>query len=128
MISNNLLGLTSISQWALFLGIASILFGWIEKRKRYILVGNAVFLLLGFMALWILLTDYIEVPEITSVKIPKQMKVLAFFKVVAIFSGFNVISLLMNLLNFRFQKTSIIILMIFAMMLFFMVFNIQQTA
>lgn len=128
MISNSLLGLTSISQWGLFLGIVSILFGWVEKRERYIVVGQLAFLLIGFLALWILLTNVIYVPEITNGTIPKQMKILAFFKGVALFMGLTVVSLLLKFFKLRFQKASLIILLFFALMLFFMVFNIQQMA
>jgi hypothetical protein len=128
MISNNLLGLTSISQWALFLGIASILFGWVEKRERFVLAGQLVFLLLGFLALWILLTDEIFVPDVTNGIIPKQLKVLAYFKGVALFTGLTTVSLLLKLFKLRFHKASLYILLFFALMLFFMVFNIQQMA
>jgi len=128
MISNSMLSLTSISQWGLFLGIASILFGWIEKRERYIVVGQMSFILIGFLAVWILLTNLIYVPEITNGTIPKQLRVLAFFKGVALFMGLTVVSLLLKFFKLRFQKASLIILLFFALVLFFMVFNIQQMA
>lgn len=128
MISNSLLSLTSISQWGLFLGISTILFGWIEKRERFIFTGYLAFLLIGLMAIWILLTDVIYVPEITNGIIPKQLKVLAYFKGVALFLGLTVISLLLKLFKLRFQKASLVILLFFALALFFMVFNIQQMA
>ena len=126
MISNSLLILTSVSQWGLFLGIAFILFGWIEKHEKFILAGQLSFLLIGFLTLWILLTDQIPVPEITDGIITKQAKVLAFFKGLAWFSGLNVGSLLMKLFKLRYYKASLYILLFFALMLFFMVFNIQQ--
>lgn len=128
MLSNSLLGLTSISQWALFLGIAFILFGWIEKRGKFVLAGQLVFLLLGFLALYILLTDGIFVPLTDGNHIPKELKVLAYFKWIAVFTGLNVVSLLLKLLNPRLQKISIYLLVLFALMLFFMVFSIQQMA
>lgn len=126
MISNSLLGLTSISQWGLFLGIVLILFGWIEKQARFILVGQLTFLLLGFLTLWILLTHQINVPEITDGIITKPTKVLAFFKGMALFSVFNVISLLLNLFKVGFHKVSQYFLLFFALMLFFMAYSIQQ--
>ncbi len=128
MISNYLLSLTSVSQWALFLGIASILFGWIEKRDRFIFAGQMAFLIIGFMAVWIILTNQIFVPETTNGQIPKQLKVLAYFKGVSAFMIITIISILLKLFKLRFQKASLIILMLFALFLFFMVFNIQQMA
>jgi len=123
MISNYLLGLTSISQWGLFSGIALIIFGWVEKREKLILAGQLVFVLIGLMAAWILL---IYVPEITNNNIPKQLKVVAYFKGVTAFMGLAVISILLKLFKLRFQRASVYILIFFALMLFFMVFNIQQ--
>lgn len=128
MISNYLLSLTSISQWALFLGIASVLFGWIEKRDRFIFAGQMAFLLIGFMAVWIILTNQIFVPETTNNIIPKQLKVLAYFKGMIVFLLITSISVLLKLFKLRFQKASLIVLMLFALFMFFMVFNIQQMA
>jgi len=54
--------------------------------------------------------------------------VLAYFKSVALFMGLDVISLLMSLFKIRFYKVSTYLLLFFALMLFFMVFNIQQMA
>jgi len=126
MQSNSFLGLTSISQWALFLGIAAIIFGWIEKKEKFILIGQLTFLALGFLALYVLLTDKIIVPPNNGIQIPKEMKVLAYFKSIALFMGLDVISLLMSLFKIRFYKVSTYLLLFFALMLFFMVFNIQQ--
>jgi len=128
MQSNSFLGLTSISQWALFLGIAAIIFGWIEKKEKFILIGQLTFLALGFLALYVLLTDKIIVPPNNGIQIPKEMKVLAYFKSIALFMGLDVISLLMSLFKIRFYKVSTYLLLFFALMLFFMVFNIQQMA
>jgi hypothetical protein len=126
MISNYMLTLTSISQWALFLGIAAIFFGWAEKREKVVLVGQVVFVLLGLMAIWILLSDMIHVPEVTNGVIPKQLKVLAYFKGVVLFTVLAVVSLLLKIFKLRFQKASIYVLLFFALALFFMVFNLQQ--
>ena len=128
MISNYLLCLTSISQWGLFLGITFIIFGLVEKRGKFVIAGQVAFLLIGFMAVWILLTGQIYVPEITNGSIPKQIKVLAYFKTVAVFFGLTVISIILNLFKIRFWKVSLYILMFVSMMLFFIVFNIQQLA
>jgi hypothetical protein len=127
MNSISLLELTSISQWTLFAGIAVILFGFIEKRDKMILGGQVIFLLLGLFAAYVLLCDVILVPKIVQNSIPKELKVLSFYKGVVLFTGLTIISLILKLFKLRFQKTSIYILVFFALMLFFMVFNIQQT-
>ena len=127
MISNSMLSLTSISQWGLFLGIAFMLFGWVEKREKFILAAQLAFLMLGFLTLWILLTDQIAAPEANGV-LTKQVRVMAFFKLLAWFSGLNVASVLLRSFKIRFHQASLYILLLFALMLFFMVFNIQQMA
>ncbi len=125
---NSFLGYTSISQWALFLGIAAIVFGWIEKKEKFVLIGQLTFLMLGFLALYVLLTDKIIVPQNNGIQISKEIKALAYFKSVALFMSLDVITLLLSLFKIRFLKISIYILVFFALMLFFMVFNIQQMA
>lgn len=126
MISPTLLTLTSIAQWGLFFGTTSIFFGWIEKRESFVLIGQLVFMALGILALWILLAHVIYVPEIKNGIIPKPLRVITFFKGVGLFAGFNLLSLALKLFKLRFQKASVYFLVLFALALFFMVFNIQQ--
>jgi len=126
MFTNTLLGLTSISQWALFLGITLIIFGWIEKKEKFVLAGQLIFLLLGFLALNIILNDKIIIPQTDAIKVSKELKILIYFKSVVLFMGAVILSLFMRLFKVRFQKISAYILVFFAVMLFFMVFSIQQ--
>jgi hypothetical protein len=128
MNSISLLGLTSISQWTLFAGIALILFGIVEKSEKIMLGGQVIFLLLGFFALYILVNDVILVPQIVvGNPVPKELRVLSFFKGIVLFTGLTIISLILKIFKLRFQRTSLYLLVFFALMLFFMVFNIQQT-
>lgn len=118
-------GFTSISQWALFLGICLIIFGIIEKREKYVLAGQIAFIVLGILASWILFTERIPVTE-NTINIPKELKALSFFKGAVFIMAFSVFSLLQKLFKLRFQKTSIYLLVFFALFLFFMLFNIMQ--
>ena len=126
MFSDSLLAITSTSQWALFIGIGLIIFGWIEKKENFILAGQLVFLALGIFASYFLLTDSIPVPEIGSGHLTKELTVLTYLKVIAVFSGLTVISLFLKIFKIKFQKYFVYLLVFFALMLFFMVFNIQQ--
>ena len=126
MISNSMLYLTSLSQWGLFLGIGFILFGWIEKRQQLTLAGQLTFLLLGLLTAWVLLTGQIPEPAAMGETISKEVRVLAYFKALAWFSGWNVVSLLLKLFKLRFHNISLYLLVFFALMLFFMIFNIQK--
>jgi len=126
MTLNSLSGLASISQWTLFLGIALILFSWIEKKEKLAIAGQAVLLLLGLLSLWVILTNNNLVPENNGDPISKEIKILSYFKLAAYFSGFNLISLLLNLFKVRFHKFSLYLVVFTGLMLFFMVFNILQ--
>jgi hypothetical protein len=125
--SDSLLGLTTISQYSLFLGIGLILFGWIEKKEKLVLAGQVIFLLMGLLSLWVLLTNTNVAPEVNGNSIPKEMKILSYFKLSAYFAGFNLISLLLNLFNVRYQKFSLYLVVFTGLMLFFMAFSILQT-
>jgi hypothetical protein len=126
MLSNSLSGFTSISQWALFLGITLIIFGVIEKRERYIIAGQFSFIALGFLALWILFTERNNLPTENYSVLPKELKALAFFKVAAIYMAFTILSLLQKIFKLPFHKTGIYFLIFFALLLFFMLFSIMQ--
>lgn len=125
--STNLLSLTSFSQWGLFLGIVFIIYGWLEKKDKFILAGQLTFLAIGLLALWILLTDQIAATDTVGGAISKQTKVRGFFKGYLWFSAMNVITLMMKVFKLRYQKTALVILLLFALLLFFMVYNVMQT-
>lgn len=122
----SLLSITSISQWALFAGIALVLFGLMEKREKTALGGQAIFILLGLFATYIVLTNGISAPEISGQKITKEVMALTYFKLTIVFALLNIGSVLLYFLKLRFVKTSQYIIVVAALMLFFWVFNIQQ--
>lgn len=122
----SLLSITSISQWALFAGIALVLFGLMEKREKTALVGQVIFILLGIFAAYIVLTNGIPATEITGKEITKEVMALTYFKMTIVFATLNIGSVLLYFLNLRFVKTSQYIIVVAALMLFFWVFNIQQ--
>jgi len=124
----SLLALTTITQWTLFFGIALIIFGSIEKKDIFVLSGQLAFLFLGFLSLYMILSHGITVPENNGTIIPKEQKVLALLKGVSLFSGLTAITLLFKFFRFKYWKQSTYILILVALFLFFMVFNIQQMA
>jgi len=124
--SDSLLALTTISQYSLFLGIGLILFGWIEKKEKLVIAGQVIFLLLGLLSLWVILTNTTVTPEVNGNSIPKEVKILSYFKLTAYFAGFNLISLLLNLFKVRYYKFSLYLILFTGLMLFFMVFSILQ--
>lgn len=125
--TDSLLSVTTISQYSLFLGIVLVLFGWMEKKEKLAIAGQVIFLLLGLLSLWVLLTNTIVVPETNGNSVPKEVKILSYFRLAAYFAGFNLISLLLNLFKVRYHKYSVYLVVFIGLMLFFMVFNILQT-
>lgn len=126
MISNSLLALTSVSQWALFIGIGVILFGLIEKNEKYILGGKLVFVALGLLAIWVLAFDGIYIPSSSENSVSKELRTLIYFKAVAVFSAMSVISVLLRFFKVPYARVLLYIVIIYALILFFIVFNIQQ--
>jgi len=126
MVSNSLSSLAGISQWTLFLGIGFILFSWIEKKEKLALAGQVIFIVLGLLSLWVLTTNTSVIPEVIGNTISKEVKILSYFKLTALFAGINLISLLLNIFKVRFHKFSLYLVVFIGLMLFFMVFGILQ--
>lgn len=126
MFTNTIFQYSSFSQWILFLGIALILFGWFEKKDKFLLAGQLLFALLGLFALWVVLTELNDVHFLNGGKITKEIKVGSYFKGLIILGVIDFASLLQKLFGLRFQKAGYVILLLTALMLFFMVFNVLQ--
>ena len=124
--SGLLIGITTVSQYLLFLGIGLIFFSWIEKKEKLQLAGQAIFVLLGLLSLWIILTNTVLIPEVTESPLSKELKILSYFKFLALFSAFSLISSLLNVFRLRFRKLSVYLEVFVGLMLFFMAFGILQ--
>ncbi len=127
MFLTSMVGLISIAQWALFLGIALIAFGFIEKKDRFIYGGQTVFILLGIFAFAVLATNDTSLPQVDGTIIPKEVKIIAFFKSVFYFLALAVVSLILKFFKVRYNYVSIFAVLFFALALFFMAFNILQS-
>jgi hypothetical protein len=117
----------SISQWFLFLGIALIIFGIIEKRENYILAGQIVFFTLGGLGLWVLFTRSMPLPDVNSLSMSNDFKVISFFKGLVVLMFVTALSLVQKLFRLPFQRAGIYFLIFIAVLLFFMLFNIMKT-
>jgi hypothetical protein len=85
-----------------------------------------IFVLLGILSLWVILTNTITVPEATGNLISKEVRMLIYFKLTALFSGFNLFSILLKFFRARFHKISLYLAVFIGLSLFFMVFSILQ--
>jgi hypothetical protein len=127
MFSNVLFQYASISQWVLFLGIALILFGWLEKKVKLLIAGQILFLLLSLFAIWVIFFELANIPISNGEKITKELKLGSFFRGIIILGVVDLVSLVQKTFQLRFLKASYIIILLIALMLFFMVFNILQS-
>lgn len=97
--SESFLGYISTSQYSLFFGVALIIFGWMEKKDKLELSGQAIFVLLGVFAAWIVSTHHIEVTEQNIESLSKSARTLLFFKLCIGFGGLNLITIILGLLK-----------------------------
>lgn len=123
----SLLSLSTISQYALFGGIALILFGWFEKKERVAYLGQAIFIALGIFAIWILSTNTYTYQPNGNTEIPKEIKVLSFLKLSVWLAALNIVSWLLGVLKNKYYKASLFIIILSGLSLFFMIFNLLQS-
>ncbi len=121
-----LLTFTSSTQFGIFGGIVFIIFGWVDKKDRFIDVGRFIFIALGFYALWILLSGQVQVPENAGNIVSKELRAIAFFKGVVVCSGVCLLSLLLKIFKIRYSGFVTLICVVFALLLFFVVFSLQK--
>lgn len=126
MFSGSMLFYTNISQWGLFLGVGLIIFGWVEKRKNLVLAGQFAFLALGLFGLWMLLTHHLSIPADADLKLNKAARTMAYFRGTVYFMVLTVVSLFFEFFKVKYRKFLVYTLVIIALMLFFMVVNVQQ--
>ena len=60
MISN--FTIITVPQWAIFTAITVIIYGWVERKKSFGMVGSGIFVALGIFASWVIFAGLL-VPE-----------------------------------------------------------------
>ncbi len=50
--------LYTLPQWLVFVGVIASVYGWVEKKKAFRMVGPVLFFLLGLFSLWVILKGY----------------------------------------------------------------------
>lgn len=53
--------LYTFPQWFIFAGLFMIIYGWIENKKAFRLIGICIFIVLGIYSLFILFGDYLAI-------------------------------------------------------------------
>ncbi|MFV0522268.1 MAG: hypothetical protein ACK5MI_07570 [Mangrovibacterium sp.] len=122
--------LTSLAQWGIFVAIVLIIYGKVENKSLVKRMGQGMFVFLGIYALCILVNGVIEIPpyvDIGNVTAEAKTKALVSFIGLAMTGLIGAISLLFSLVNkHKISRIATIILLIFGLLLFFMIYNLQK--
>ncbi len=127
--------LYTLPQWFVFAALFMIIYGWIEDKKAFRLIGLGIFILLGFFALYVVLSgylaagDYLTPEEVASEEIddvilnapPLQAKL---FSAYLSFMGAAILAiptLLLNWFDKKQAKLLIVITSTIALLGFFIV-------
>jgi hypothetical protein len=55
--------LYTLPQWFIFSAVFVSVYGWVEKKKVFRIIGSSIFVLLGFYAVYVILGDYLAGAE-----------------------------------------------------------------
>ena len=51
--------LYTIPQWIIFSGIVAIIYGWVEDKRQFRIIGTSIFIILGLYSIYVFLGDYL---------------------------------------------------------------------
>lgn len=118
---------TTSSQWILFLAVILIIFSWVERKKGIQQAGQILFFLLGIFSLWIILSGQIGIPNVLQGQDPPvEAKALTYFSGLMVTGVLGLIAFFLGWRQSRWVKPVNMILVAAALLLFFMVYHLQQ--
>ena len=126
--------LYTIPQWGIFLGIAAIIYAWIEKKRTIGMLGNGFLILLGIYALYAILTQLvgieINMSEVTTEEIlsiddlPLENKLLPIYWGLVATGFIALISLILEFLKKKASRIFTVLAGVLGLALFFMVYGL----
>lgn len=130
MISN--FTVVTIPQWAIFVAVTVIIYGWVEQKKAFGLLGSGILVLLGFFAIWAIYYGMLLPEGLFDTKeafdgeelflpdeLPMEGRMLPFYWGLAINSLLAIWTFFAELWNKKQAKTLKIIICLIAILLFF---------
>ena len=51
--------LYTIPQWIIFTGIVAIVYGWVEQKRPFRIIGTSILIILGLYSLYVILAGYL---------------------------------------------------------------------
>ncbi|NOY95665.1 MAG: hypothetical protein GXO81_04680 [Chlorobi bacterium] len=64
--------LYTLPQWGIFVGVAMVIYSWVEKKKAIGMVGLSVLVLLGIYATYAIKTGWVSIEFNASGKLPNK--------------------------------------------------------
>jgi hypothetical protein len=105
--------LYTLPQWFIFSAVFVSVYGWVEKKKVFRIIGSSIFILLGFYAVYVIAGDYLagaefftpgeiadkELTDETIEEIPFQAKLLPAYISFVISSIIAIPAVILDLLD-----------------------------
>ena len=137
MISN--FTVITVPQWAIFAAITVVIYGWVEQKKAFGMVGSIILMALGIFAGWAIYNGLLMPEGLFDTKealdgeelflpdeLPIEGRVLPFYWGL-IFNGFVALgALLAEIMNKKIAKVLKVIMCIIGLLIFFAMIGIAR--
>lgn len=138
MISN--FTVLTVPQWAIFAGITVMIYGWIEKKRIFGIIGAAILVLLGLFAAWTIFTGLL-IPEsaldinenlpkeelFNPDELPVEGRLLPFYWLLAVNGLLALAAMLAEIWRKRFANVLKIVIGAVAILVFFLMMAAVRT-
>jgi len=122
----------TIPQWTIFAAITIIIYGWVEQKKIFGLIGISLMVFLGIFAGWVIYSGWL-IPEslfdttgtmdgeelFSENEIPTEGRMLPFYWGLVLNGAISVLVFLVEYSGKKYSKPLKLLIMLFALMIFF---------
>jgi len=133
--------LYTLPQWFIFAGVFVVVYGWIEDKRPFRMIGAAIFIVLGIYSLYILLGDYFaadkyltpdelaneELEEDVITSLPIQAQLFPAYINFLVSSILAIPALWLEIKNSRKYRFFIVVSILFALAGFFVIVGLLKT-
>ena len=127
--------LYTFPQWIVFAGLFMVIYGWVENKKNFRLIGIALFVALGIFALVVLLGDFLAAGKFLSPEevvaeeidgdilneVPLEAKLLPAYWSFLVSSILAIPTFLLDLKERKFAQLSTVLMALVALLGFFVI-------
>ena len=132
--------LYTMPQWLIFSAVFVSVYGWVEKKKVFRIIGSSLFLVLGIFSIYIISGDFLagaefltpgevadsEINDEIIEEIPFQAKLLPAYLSFVVAALLGIPALVMDILDKRQYKFFLIISGLSALLGFFIIVGVIQ--